>query len=590
MDITEMTGEQLAELAKQKKAAEKEAKAVEKEAKRMEREAAKKNKDAEKQELGAVEKYKVFMGALAVYNDTNMNFFIDKNPQYFRKLTTSKENEKTGKVEITTELVYNTHSSLYPCWTALEHPFARKVFREMIDGKEISVQNPETETWETYQFNKRVYEKLVNTVDKVDDKTFNVLDTSMIMRPMYNKELTQTCPIIMRALLYAISGNTIVWDETANDWTCDKPENLEFMEKWTYGVTHADIGNNMLPMPIIFGSGKVGKNAYFEIVFSTILGAELVFSGTWDTIDSGFNAFKLGKVFVFVDEIPERGEWNKVKNATGSLKEYIKTKYGAEFQVDNCIAYAMGSNQPLFPLPFEDGKQMIRVSPIKVVNTSTFAENTYKMLNKARGLDYCRNLLRENGIDVDRLSDFEVGDSLLKRVLASEWQSRDCAQQFMNYLDQKYTSERYNLQPLRAQDWDEISEYKKDTVKSTAEFVIAHDPKIISTHEIYEIYKVIQGERNANMSKQIASVTENIRGYMESAGYSYAKDAVIAGGARTNIFRKGELIRGDLRDYEEDFNKYVEETMVNHRPIRRLRGVSAPSTVLRTFGPVSRDF
>jgi len=301
-----------------------------------------------------------------------------------------------------------------------------------------------------------VYEKLVNTVDKVDDKTFNVLDTSMIMRPNYNKDEPQSCPTILQALLYAISGNTIEWNEETESWTCDKPENLEFMEKWTYGVTHADIGNNMLPMPIIFGSGKVGKNAYFEIVFSTILGAELVFSGTWDTVDSGFNAFKLGKVFVFVDEIPERGEWNKVKNATGSLKEYIKTKYGAEFQVDNCIAYAMGSNQPLFPLPFEDGKQMIRVSPIKVVNTSTFAENAYKMLNKERGENYCRDLLKSSGIDVDRLSDFEVGDSLLKRVLASEWQGRDCAQKFMNYLDQKYASERYNLQPLRGQDWDEM--------------------------------------------------------------------------------------------------------------------------------------
>lgn len=561
MNFEDMTAEQLAELAKQKKAQERAAKA------------------AEKQEFGTAEKYRIFMGALDVYNKTQMNFFIDKNPQYFRKLTTTKVNEKSKKVETTTELVYNTHASLYPCWTDLEHQLARKWFREMIDGKEISIQNPENDEWETYQFPARVYEKLVNTVDRVDNKTFNLLDTSHIMKPNYNKDEPQTCPTILRALMYAISGNTIEWDEEAEDWTCDKPENLEFMEKWSYGVTHADIGNNMLPMPIIFGSGKVGKNAYFEIVFSTILGAELVFSGTWDTVDSGFNAFKLGKVFVFVDEIPERGEWNKVKNATGSLKEYIKTKYGAEFQVDNCIAYAMGSNQPLFPLPFEDGPQMRRVSPIKVVNTSTFAGNTVKMLDKERGENYCRNLLKEQGINTDGMSDFEVGDSLLKGVLAPEWQSRNGAQQFMNYLDQKYGGVRYNLIPLRGQDWDEIAEYKKDTVRSTAEFVIAHAPKIISTHEIYEIYKVIQGERNGNMSKQIASVTENIRAYMEAAGYTYAKDAVIAGGARTNIFRKGELVRGDLRDYEEDFSKYIDEVMVNHRPMRRLRGVS--ETVIR---------
>jgi Ni,Fe-hydrogenase III large subunit len=109
-------------------------------------------------------------------------------------------------------------------------------------------------------------------------------------------------------------------------------------------------------------------------------------------------------------------------------------------------------------------------------------------------------------------------------------------------------------------------------VRATAEFVVSIDPKIISTHEIYEIYKVIQGERNSTMSKQIASVTENIRIYMEAAGYTYKKDAVIAGGTRTNIFCKDEqLVRGDLRDYEEDFGRYIDETMVNHRPIRRLR-------------------
>ena len=157
MNIEEMTPEQLAEFAKQLAQQAKDAKKAEKE--------------AVKQEIGIAEKYKVFMGALSVYNETQMNFFIDKNPQYFRKLTTTKINEKTGKTETTTELVYNTHASLYPCWTELEHPYARKVFREMIDGKDVSVQNPETEEWETYQFNRRVYEKLVNTVDRVDRKS-----------------------------------------------------------------------------------------------------------------------------------------------------------------------------------------------------------------------------------------------------------------------------------------------------------------------------------------------------------------------------------------------------------------------------------
>jgi hypothetical protein len=197
--------------------------------------------------------------------------------------------------------------------------------------------------------------------------------------------------------------------------------------------------------------------------------------------------------------------------------------------------------------------------------------------------------------------DNETPEEVLERMAKTEWYivtitginaegNPDCAQQFVNYLDSKYGGERYNLQPLRGQDWAEISEYKKDTVKSTAEFVIAHDPKIISTHEIYEIYKIIQGERNGSMSKQIASVTENIRVYMEAGGYSYAKDAVIHGGARTNIFRKGELVRGDLRDYEEDFGKYISEEMVNGRPMRRLRGVEPVTPPIKRQLSPSRDW
>lgn len=541
---------------------------------KAERQINQKVKQAEKEELSDKAKFREFHNALKVYDSTEMNFFLDKTPQYFRKLKTSKVNIKSKKTEITTEIVYNTHNSLYPCWTGLMHPFARDMFRRMIGGEEIRIFNPESEDFESFTFPSRVYEKLVNTVDQVDEKTFNILDLSNVMKPNYVKDTTQVCPILHRALYFALSGNTIKWDTELNDWVGDKPENLEFMEKWTYGIVCANIGNNMLPMPIIYGAGKVGKNAAFEIVIPTILGAELAFVGTWDTVDSGFNAFKLGKVFVFVDEIPERSEWNKVKNATGSLKEYIKTKYGPEFQVDNCVAYAMGSNSTLFPLPFEEGKQMIRVSPIKVVNTSTFADNAYKMLNQARGADYCRQLMFDNGMDPKEMTDFEVGDALLKTLLASEWQTRESSQQFLNYLDQKYVSNRYHLTPLRGQDWAEIAEYKKDAVKATAEFVIAHNPAIISTHEIYEIYKVIQNERNSSVSKQLNSVTENIREYMATAGYIYTKDAVIHGGIRTNIFRRPDLIRGELKDYEENFSNYIADETQNGKPLRRLRDVS----------------
>ena len=542
------------ELEKQEKAAQREARA------------------AEKEELSTSQKYKIFMDTLEIYNSTGMSFIIDGQPKYFYKLTTTKQNAKTKKEESCTELKYIGHGSLYPNWTQLEHPYARTLFRKMINGGDISITNPDDAT-ETYHFENRVYSKLVNTVDIVDANTYNTLDLSRIMQPQYDSAVPQLCPPILRALLYALSGNTIVWDDETRNWVGDKPENLEFLEKWSYGALHASVGNNMLSMPIIFGSGKVGKNAYFEIVFGNILGGDLRFSGVWDVIDSSFNAFKLGKVFIFIDEIPERGEWNKVKNATGSLKEYIKQKYGAELEVDNCIVYAMGSNQVLFPLPFEDGPQMMRVSPIKAVKTSTFAENTVKILDRERGEGYCLKLLEDAGIDTSDMDVFAIGDAVLRGPLAEEWQSRDCSQQFLNYLDQKYKRERYHLAPLRGQDWDEITEYKKDAVRATAEFIIGHDPEVISTHEIYEVYRIIQSERNSQMSKQLASVTESVRVYMEAAGYIYCKNATITDNAQTNIFRRAGLAKGNISTYEEDFARYISEEMVNGRPMRRLKGL-----------------
>jgi len=548
-----------------------EAKAA-KELEKQERAAQREAKAAEKEELSTSQKYKIFMETLDIYNSTGMSFIIDGQPKYFYKLTTTKQNARTKKEESCTELKYIGHGSLYPNWTQLEHPYARTLFRKMINGGDISITNSDDAT-ETYHFESRVYSKLVNTVDIVDANTYNTLDLTRIMQPQYDPQVPQQCPPILRALLYALSGNTIVWDDEINDWAGDKPENLEFLEKWSYGALHASVGNNMLSMPIIFGSGKVGKNAYFEIVFANILGSDLRFSGVWDVIDSSFNAFKLGKVFIFIDEIPERGEWNKVKNATGSLKEYIKQKYGAELEVDNCIVYAMGSNQVLFPLPFEDGPQMMRVSPIKAVKTSTFAENTVKILDRERGEGYCKKLLEDAGIDTTDMDAFAIGDAVLRGPLTEEWQSRACSQQFLNYLDQTYKRDRYHLAPLRGQDWDEITEYKKDAVRATAEFIIGHDPEVISTHEIYEVYKIIQSERNSQMSKQLASVTESVRVYMEAAGYIYCKNATITDNAQTNIFRKAGLAKGNIATYEEDFARYISEEMVNGRPMRRLKGL-----------------
>lgn len=532
----------------------------------------KKKKDKEKEELTAEEKYSHFQKALDIYEKYQPCFFRDGQSKYFHSLTTSKRNLKSDKEEYCTEIKWYPPSSLYPNWIELQHPFAQSMFRKMIEGEKISVYIPDADDTAVFQFPPRVYEKLINTVDMVDDKTFNLLDLKGIMQPSYDTEQQQTCPIIIKALLFALSGCSIMWNDDEQRWVGSKQENLDWLEKWMYGVLHADIGNNMLSMPVIFGKGKVGKNALFDIIFSNVLGAELRFTGMWETIDSSFNGFKLNKTFIYGDEIPERSEWNKIKNFTGSIKDYIKLKYGVEMEVDNCISYAWGSNQDQFPLPFEDGPQMMRVSPIKV-GASTFAENAVKMLDKAHGENYCRKLLKAEGINSDDMSDFMVGDTVLRKVLTRDWQGREASQQMLNYLDQKFKGPRYSLEPLRGQDWEDIAEYKRDAIKCTADHIIANSPDIITVHEVHEIYKVIQSERNAVSSKQLKSCTESIKSYLLDEGYCYKVNARIANGAQCNIFHRGALEHGKISSHKEEFERYIVEQQQYGKSVRRLKAV-----------------
>ena len=51
------------------------------------------------------------------------------------------------------------------------------------------------------------------------------------------------------------------------------------------------------------------------------------------------------------------------------------------------------------------------------------------------------------------MTEFKKGDFILRDLMATEWQSRESAQQFVNYLHAKYRSNYYQLSPLRSTDW-----------------------------------------------------------------------------------------------------------------------------------------
>lgn len=544
-------------------AAELEAKIKELEAQKVRAKSGKKDKS----ELAS--QYKAFINAKKIYDNYQLSIHRDQSPRYFYKLLTTKRDRRSSTEIRVQDIRYFSHGSLYPNFVELENNLSKAYLRKMIEGGALKIQRPTGEI-EQYTFERRVYDKMTNTTHQVDDKTYNLVDLSSKLVPEETEDAN--CPIIIKALLYSITGNVITWNDKTKEWDCSKPETLEWFEKWLYGAVHANIGDFSMSMPILFGPGKVGKNALFDILMRQLLGTWCCFSSTWDIVDSNFTAFKLGKVFMFIDEIPERSEWTKIKNATGSTTSYVKEKYGPEFEIDNCVVYAMGSNNHTFPLPWEDGEQMMRVSPIKTHADSTFAGNTVKMLNKEFEAEcdepYVDMLIRAYGNDPAEMTEFQKGDYVLRHLLAGEWQSRDAAQKLLNYLHKKFSNSKFHLSPLRSVDWEDIKETKVNGLDRAVELVAAHMPEIISISELYEIYTVATTDHK--YLKQKTNFTTDIRPRIENLGYDFKRTGHLAGNIRDDVFIRKNADRGAMAKHHIVLDRYIKTDGTGNKQVKYL--------------------
>ena len=521
-----------------------------------------------KREIAAT--YHSFMNAKTIYENYGLSLHRHQSPRYFYKLQTNKIDKRGNNIRVQ-DISYFSHQGLYPNFVELESDASKKYLRKMLEGGTMSVQTPQGEIVE-YNFERRIYDKLTNTQHQVDEKTFNLVDLSGRLLPREHDEIIEY-PAIYKALLFAITGNVIHFDKQINQWVGDKPDTLVWFKKWLYGAVCANIGDNSMSMPVIFGSGKVGKNALFDIIFRQILGTWACFSSTWDVVDGNFNSFKLGKVFMFIDEIPPREEWSKVKNMTGSPVSFIKEKYGPEFEVDNCIVNALGSNSTTYPLPWEDGEQMMRVSPIKTNIKSTFAENTVKILNQENeGLfdePFVDALIRSSGNDPTTMSDFKKGDFVLRNLMSSDWQGKEGCQMLLDCLHQEFKGTTFQLSPLRSTDWEEIKATKINGVEIVIEMMAAHRPDVIIASELYEIYSTALSDTLKAKNRQ--NFLAEIKDRMIEMGYDYKRSPHLADGIRDNTFIKNDRSRrGNLLNYKPDYDRYVKTETVNGRQFKRL--------------------
>ena len=566
-----------------------------KEAKEAAKEAAKEEKLEETEQEKAAREWMAFKMAIKVYEDTGMCFHRASPPRYFHKNVYIDKDIKTKKERRKTEIEFFSLESMKDNWLELQSETARKFLRRIVDGGDVAIFNPETEVMETYNFPRRVYSKLGNTRHIPDEKTYNMIDFRDVMEPtnLQNPKEVVECPPILKSLMYSMAGAKFDWN-TEGEIVCDKQDAVDWLEKWIYGVVYADRGNNMLSLPVFFGKGKRGRNALCDLIIPEILGQELSFSGTWSTVDSGFNAFKLGKIFVYIDEIPAREEWNKFKSLTGSPYDYVKQKYGPEFLVENTTAFCIGANEPSFPLPFEDGEQMMRVSPINCTNSNTFAENAYAILEH-ESPGSVETLLKSIDVDYENIKNdvFMQGDTVL-RNFGDLWRTREVVQQFLNYLHHRFqVSENglYTLMPLRGKDWDEIASTKSNPVLRTVEHVEEHKADIITILELHEIYKVLVGKKEDKFVKQIGNFSTEIWSIMEKAGWQRkqqcrvkipktlgqnVKDMRDGGNVaatyetiQTTLFFRNNTV--DISKHIVSVDSYITEVHISGTPIKQLK-------------------
>lgn len=458
-------------------------------------------KAEEKKELTQAQKWEQFNLAREAQARWNFGFLRNEGEFFASRVSIATDKRDPSIKKSVKELTCYSFEKIGKSFKELAHPLARAFLRDMVEGETITIRGEggELDTWTGPN---RTYYRLVNTLDIPDPEDYNVLDLSGIVRP---NNIEYECPWLHSCLFSALGNG--------------KKENIEWLEKYVYSVAVADIGNSQTTCPVFYGKGKAGKNALFELVIPAILGKEMVFAATIDTITGNFNGFKLGKVLMFIDEVPPRNEWSKIKNLTGSTQDLIKIKYGSEYLVDNVTAIAFGSNELTFPLPWEDGSQMQRISPLRITG-ETFAEYVVKTGTQIYGEGFIEEALKD-AIGTVPLSNHDKGDKFL-RAHGSLWHGKDVIQQLVNYLHTKYypgEGKHFTLLPLRGEDWDELVLEKKDLAIKAADWLIEREEEYIVFNELYEVYNHMAKDAGKEFKREKKTVGILITPYLENLGW-----------------------------------------------------------------------
>jgi uncharacterized Fe-S center protein len=77
------------------------------------------------------------------------------------------------------------------------------------------------------------------------------------------------------------------------------------------------------------------------------------------------------------------------------------------------------------------------------------------------------------------------------------------------------------LEPLRGQDWQEILQNKPNPLNQVVDYICERGVDVITINELYEIYKVITGDKmNNTFIKNVNNFSASMTPLLENKGYT----------------------------------------------------------------------
>lgn len=534
-----------------------------------------KDKDEDEDDQSDLE---IIEEVIKVHQKLNFNFIRQKPASFFRIKDITKIDRISNQTYIEPVLEFQGGNELggaYPDYLPTQkHVYWYKRLLGDVDIK-LQIYDHSTKSLATVTVPalKKSYNFIMNTMDTIeeldDHRVFNTVDTKPLITPEVKDDKIE-CPWIFRCLGESMGSG--------------KEENIRYFHKYVYTLCWGDPGNPMTPLLVFYGKGRGGKGFTYERLLPLLLPKSRIMVGMYGLLSGNFNKFELGKTAMLIDEVPPMNAWNLIKNWTGSRSGVVNMKYGAMIEIDNTIARAVASNSEVYPLPYEEGKQMDRVSPMKMERNFTFGEVIYR--NWAEEFDtmeiedFLKSILGCETLPISRETysndsdyHFKIGDMMLKNC-PELYEDPSTVQQYANWLHQEFNAKegRFFLEPLRGSDWDEIISNKVDCSIKIAEAMIENGEDYIFVDDIMEVYNVLysEGKKEKKFQNSKAKVKELIGPLLEDAGYEFHekkrlyRDKTI--GEKAKDSRRTEVvsqtygwIKNPQRKYTTIADKYLSE-------------------------------